>query len=57
MWLKDFSRKVGILGQGFKPLMGSLHVVSHSPLRPIIPGLLVKTIRLVKRQDTWDWIL
>ena len=57
-WFEDSSWQMGILGQGFKPLMGLSHMSSHSPLRPRIPGkLALKTIQLAKGQDTWDWIV
>ncbi len=47
-WFKDSSWKAGILGQGYKPLMGTFHIASHSSLRPRLPGIVFKTIRHVK---------
>ncbi len=60
-WFRGFQLK-GILGQGFKPL-GKILARGWGPtclaivLGPRIPGKIVlKTIRLIKRQDTRDWI-
>ncbi len=51
-WFKDSSWKAGTFGQGFKPLMGSLHIASRSPLRSRILGKFVKNHPTRKRDRT-----